>query len=147
MNGMRFLLSAHLFVFLCTACSASGTPSLHAKLDGGEVSVVIRSIRDAKELHVNGVVVYGDIVVTSEYKLKSADFGCISLLAAEKRSGKPYVNSVGRILTDRYPADADGAIRASLYWIFVGQQMDEFNPKVIALVTDRSAKSCLTPKN
>lgn len=143
MSTRRFRLGVILSAFLCCGCAPSNDPNIYAKWEGGEARVVVRSIRDAAQLGIAGVVVYGDVLIKSESHLRRADLGCLFLLGAEQRSSKPYVNSVAHIMTNRYPADADGAVRARLYWIFQGRDVNEFKPNRLTLVVDQSRGPCL----
>jgi hypothetical protein len=113
-------------------------------MDGGEVRVVVRSVQNATHLNTQEVAVYGDVIVHSEWRLKSVDLGCILLVAGEARSSKPYVDSVAHVMTKSYPADPDGAVRVKLYWVFPGGNITEFKPNSLALSLDQSRGPCLT---
>jgi len=143
MSNRRLLSVALLSASLCCGCAASGDPSIYAKWEGAEVRVVVRNIRDAAQLGIDGVVIYGDVFVKSGSRLRRADLGCLLLRGAEQRSSKPYVNSVAHIMTNSYPADADGAVRARLYWIFKGRDVNEFKLNSLTLVVDQSRGPCL----
>lgn len=140
----RFWFSNVILISLFTsACSVAAAPIIFAKIDGAEARVVVRSIRDAAHLHVNGVVVYGDVHISSRDYIAKANLSCFYLSAANQQSSKPYVDSVAHILTNDFSADSDGAVRAQLYWVFKGRKVADIKANDLALVADQSHGSCL----
>lgn len=142
MTNLRFKIGAVWAVMLCSACSAAD-PSISSKIDGGEVRVIVRHVRNSGHLHVRGVAVYGEVIVKSESRLRSVDLGCIFLLSDGARSSKPYVDSVAHVMTNSYPADKDGIVRAKLYWVFPGRDVPQVDPKNLMLTVDQSRGPCL----
>jgi hypothetical protein len=137
------MIGAVLAVLLCSACSAAGDRSISTKMEGGEVRVIVRHVRNAENLNIRGVAVYGEVIVKSDWRLRSVDLGCIFLLADGTRSLKPYVDSVAHVMTNSYPADKDGIVRAKLYWVFPGRDITEVEPNSLMLTFDQSHDPCL----
>lgn len=139
----RSMIGAVLAGLLCSACSAAGDRSIFSKMEGGEVRVIVRNVRNAAHLNIHGVAVYGELIMQSDGRLRSADLGCILLSADGTRSTKPYVDSVAHVMTNSYPVDKDGIVRANLYWVFAGRDIEGVHPNSLMLTFDRSRGPCL----
>lgn len=143
MSAKLWLLSTVFVPLLTSGCVASADPSIFAKMDGGQARVVVHGVRDAAHLNVAGVAVYGDVHITANTRIAVANLGCLYLSVAGRRSSKPYVESVAHILTSNFAADADGTVRAPLYWIFQGQKVDDIKVENLSLIVDQAHGTCL----
>lgn len=143
MNFRIIFSTAILVSMLSSACSVAADPIISAKFDGGEAQVTVRSIRDAAHLNVTGVVVYGDMHITSSARIAKADLSCFYLSSDAQKSSKPYVASVAHVLTNNFIADTDGAVRVQLYWIFKGARVADFKATKIEIAVDQSKGKCL----
>lgn len=143
MINWRSIIGAVLAGLLCSACSAAGDRSISSKIDGGEVRVIVRHVRNAENLNIQGVAVFGDVIVKSDWRLRSVDLGCILLLSNGARSLGPYVDSVAHVITNNYPADKDGIVRTKLYWVFPGRDIAGVDPNSLLLTFGQSHGPCL----
>lgn len=143
MINWRSTIGAVLAGLLCSACSAAGDRSISSRMEGGEVRVIVRHVRNSESLNIRGVAVYGAVIVKSDGRLRSVDLDCILLLANGTRSLKPYVDSVAHVITNSYPADKDGIVRAKLYWVFPGRDIAGVDPNSLTLTFDQSRGQCL----
>lgn len=145
MNTKLLLLSILFGTLLSGESAASTDSSIFAKMDGGQARVVVNSVRDANHLNVAGIAVYGDVYITANTRIAAANLGCLYLSLAGQRSSKPYVESVAHILTNNFAADADGTVRAQLYWIFQGRKVEDIKVNNLSLIVDQARGRCLVP--
>lgn len=143
MNAARALKAVIIGLFLsCGACS-SAEHKISAKLDDGEVDVVIKKVERAKPSMLDSVAVYGDVRLMSRVPIKSADLGCLYIAMGNERSSNIYVDSIAHIMTKGYPADSDGLVRAHVYWLFHNRHVGDLDLNAIKLVVDSSRGDCL----
>lgn len=135
------LLITSIFV----ACDGHSGRSISTNVKDGNVKVEIVKFGSAEKLHVQGVVVYGNLSITADIPIKNADLRCIHLVLKNKKSTMPYVDSMIDTMLSVYPAENDGIVRARLYWVFEGLDVSKFDVDGLGVKIIEDNGSCPLP--
>ncbi|MEW9573837.1 hypothetical protein ABQJ54_18960 [Rhodanobacter sp. Si-c] len=116
---MKFVRSSLLgfMPVIMLACAASGSPAISLVKEGVQVSAKLGkiSINNATQAHF----VHAELTIYNKSKkLKSANLNCLALTVGGVVSDEIDVDSIASVLSDPYPADANGQIKVPVYWVF-----------------------------
>jgi hypothetical protein len=109
-------LTAFASTFLL-ACSISRLPTIFLIKDGIHASAKLDKVstNDATQAHFVHAVLVLD---RKDKKLKSVNLNCFTLTIKGVISDEINVDSIASVLTDPYPADAEGRVQVPVYWVF-----------------------------
>ncbi|GLQ98204.1 hypothetical protein [Dyella mobilis] len=137
------VLSKALAIFAATfilGCSAAAPPTALLTVGSAHVSAQLNHVSH----HQDSLFIHGELTLSdASRKLKSANLNCFALTLDGTTSEGISADSIASILIDAYHADANGQIKAPVYWVFpAGKFADSPNLSTATLRLKPGQQAC-----